>query len=92
MTHVHISKQHEYDEDECREVAEELLDMLVDKFGGRVRPDGNKYHYKHTTGISALVEANAGEVTIKVKLGMLTRSFAPQLEKEINRILDEHIA
>ena len=92
MAHVHINKQHDFDEEECKEVAEELLDMLVDRFGGRVRPDGNRYHYKHTTGISAMVETSHSDVTIKVKLGMMTRSLAPQLEREINRVLDEHMS
>lgn len=92
MTQVYINKPHQYDEEECQEIAEELLDMLVDRFGGRIRQDGNCYHYKHTSGINAKVETGHGDLTIKVKMGLMTRAWAPQLEKEINRILDEHMS
>jgi len=92
VTQVHICKRHEYDEAQCRDVAEELLGMLVDRYGGRIRQDGSCYYYKHTTGISAVVETSDNDLDIKVKLGLMTRAWAPELEKEINRILDEHIS
>jgi len=39
----------------------------------------------------ALVEAKEGQLNVDVKLGMMTRALAPQLEAEMNRVLDEHL-
>lgn len=91
MSQIKICKQHQLDEHECRAVAEKLLDKLVTKFGGSVKAGGDDFHYKHSTGINALVEPRDGELLVNVKMGMLTRSMAPQLEAEINRVLDEKI-
>lgn len=77
--------------DECREVAEDLLDQLVDHFGGSIQSEGENYWYRHSTGIKAKVIPADGEISIDVKMGLLTRAMAPQLEREINRVLDEKL-
>ena len=92
MSQIKICKQHQLDQQECRDVAEKLLDKLVAKFGGSVKAGGDEYHYKHSTGINAVVEPRDGELLVNVKMGLLTRAMAPQLEAEINRVLDEQIA
>lgn len=91
MSKVHICRQHELDQDRCRDVAEQLLDKLINKFGGSISEEGEDYRYNHPTGIKAKVEPRAGEITIDVKLGMMTRSLAPKLDEAINRVLDEYI-
>lgn len=91
MSNIHISRKHNLEHDECQAVAEDLLDQLVAAFGGRVSRDGNNYSYRHTTGLKAVIEPRAGELDINVKLNLMTRSFGPQVEKQINEVLDEHI-
>ena len=77
--------------DECREVAQQLLDKLVDHFGGSISCIGDDYQYRHPTGIKAVIEARAKEFNVNVKLGLLTGALAPRLDEEINRVLDEHL-
>lgn len=88
---LQICREHDMNHAECITVAEELLDKLVDHFGGSVSCVGDDYRYTHPTGIKADVLARSGELSVNVKLGLLTRSLAPKLEREINRVLDEHI-
>ena len=90
MSNVHITRKHELPEQECRAVAEELLGKLVEKYGGDVNPDGDNFCYRHSTGMSAVVEPRQGELDITVKLNFLTRAFAPQIESQINKVLDDH--
>ena len=92
MSKLRVCRELEIDQQECQALALELLDKLVTKFGGKYSADGNNYRYKHTAGVNALVEPKAGELTVDVKLGIMTRALAPQLEKEMNRVLDEHLS
>jgi len=66
-------------------------DKLVQKFGGSYQAAGDNYTYKHTTGVNAVVEPKADELVVNVKLGIMARAFAPQLEQEMNRMLDKYI-
>jgi len=91
MSTLHISRKHQLDHEECCAVAEELLGQLVEKFGGNYSNDGDNFRYRHTTGLSAVVEPGEGELDIRIKLNLMTRSFAPQVEEQINRVLDKHI-
>ena len=91
MNKVRISRKHALGEEQCRVVAEDLLQQLVNKFGGSVQPQGSNYCYRHTTGLKAIVEPMEDELDIDIKLNLMTRSFAPLLEEQINSVLDEHI-
>ena len=91
MSQIKICKQHTLDQQECRVLAEELLGKLVAKFGGSVKSGSDDYRYRHSTGINAVVETRAGELLVHVKMSLLTRAMAPQLEAEIHRVLDEQI-
>ena len=91
MSHIKICKQHDLDQTACNDLAQQLLDKLVNKFGGSVKAGEGDYRYKHSTGINAVIEPREGELLVNVKMGMLTRAMAPQLEAEINRVLDEQI-
>jgi len=91
MSDLRICRELNVDEQECQNLAIELLDKLVGKFGGKYKSEGCNYRYKHTAGVNAIVEPKAGELIVDVKLGMMTRALAPQLEKEMNRVLDAHL-
>ena len=91
MSNLRVCRELDIDEQECQDLAVELLDKLVSKFGGKYKQDGLNYRYKHGAGVNALVEPKAGELSVDVKLGMMTRALAPQFEKEMNRVLDEHL-
>lgn len=91
MSNLRVCRELDVDEQECQDIAVELLEKLVSKFGGKYKQDGSNYRYKHTAGVNALVEPKAGELSVDVKLGMMTRALAPQLEKEMNRVLDDHL-
>ncbi|MBX2849746.1 MAG: polyhydroxyalkanoic acid system family protein [Acidiferrobacterales bacterium] len=88
---IEICRKHKMGQDECRVVAEQMLDKLVDHFGGSVSSVGEDYQFNHPTGIKAMVEAGDKELYVNVKLGILTSGLAPKVEAEINKILDEHI-
>lgn len=92
MSDLRVCRELDVDEQECQNIAVELLEKLVSKFGGKYKQDGSNYRYKHTAGVNALVEPKAGELSVDVKLGMMTRALAPQLEKEMNRVLDDHLS
>jgi putative polyhydroxyalkanoate system protein len=92
MSKIHICREHDLDEQACQVMAEELLQKLVGKFGGRYKPKGNKFVYKHTAGVTAEVEPRDGELDVSVKLGLMTRAMAPQLEREMTKVLDEYLA
>lgn len=91
MSHIQICRENELDEQQCQSLAEELLQKLVKKFGGSYKPNGNNFIYKHGAGVSANVEPKAGELLVNVKLGLMTRAMAPQLEAEMNKVLDQHL-
>jgi len=92
MFNLHISRNHHLDHDECHSLAEDLLAQLVEKYGGKFRAEGENLKYRHpVTGMSAIVQPSQETLDITVKLNMMTRSFGPQIEKEINRVLDKKI-
>ncbi|RBP49726.1 polyhydroxyalkanoic acid system family protein [Arenicella xantha] len=91
MSHVQVCREVDLNAQECSALAETLLDKLVDKFGGSYRPQGDNYRYRHTAGVDATVEPKQGTLLVNVKLGFMTRALAPQLEAEMNRVLDEYL-
>ncbi len=92
MSKVHVCRKHGLGLDECRSVAVELLDRLVGEYGGSYKPVGDNFSYKHATGINAQVEPKDGELLVDVKLGIMTRSFAPKLEEKMNQVLDDYLS
>ena len=92
MNKIHICRKHNLDHDQCRSVAEDLLGKLVGEYGGSVRPDGNNFSYRHTSGMKAIVEPKEGELDIKVKLNFMTMAFAPEIKRQINQVLDKYIS
>ncbi|MCH2191837.1 MAG: polyhydroxyalkanoic acid system family protein [Gammaproteobacteria bacterium] len=91
MSNVRVCREHNLGEQECQNLAEELLNKLVDKFGGSYQSNGTTYSYKHTAGVNAVVEPKVNELVVDVKLGIMARAFAPQLKSEMNKVLDEYI-
>jgi len=91
MSKVNVCREVDLDQGECNDLALQLLEKLVAKFGGGYASEGDNYRYKHSLGVNALVEPRSGELNVDVKLGIMARKFAPQFEKEMNRALDEHL-
>ncbi len=91
MSNIEICRPHEIGEQGCQDLAEELLNKLVEKFGGNYSAAGDLYTYKHTAGVNATVKPTADELIVNVKLGIMARAFAPQLEQEMNKVLDEYL-
>lgn len=91
MSDLQVCREVNADAQECQDLAVELLDKLVGKFGGKYKPEGANFRYKHSAGVNAIVMPKAGELSVDVKLGLMTRALAPQLEKEMNRVLDDYL-
>lgn len=91
MSNIRVCRELDLDAQECNELAETLLDKLVSAFGGSYQSDGHNYRYKHTAGVNALVEPRDGQLEVNVKLGFMARALAPQLEREMNKVLDDHL-
>lgn len=92
MSQLNLRREHDLNQQQSKELAEKLLGKLVSKFGGKISEEGNNFLYKHTMGVNAIVEPKEGEFIVGVKLGLMTRSLAPKLEGEMNKILDEYLA
>lgn len=92
MSDLNIRREHNLNEEECRVMAEDLLGQLVEKFGGSISEEGNCFRYRHTTGMKASVEPKQGVLDINIKLNFMTRTFAPEIKKQVNRVLDKYIA
>jgi len=91
MSTIKLQREHDLDQQESRELAEKLLNKLVDKYGGSYKEEGDNFRYKHTAGVKALVEPLEGEFVVDIKLGMMTRALGPKLEGDINKILDRYL-
>lgn len=91
MKNLTIKRAHDLDEQECRDLAEDLLGQLIDRYGGSKSVHGDCFEYRHKTGMKAVVEPKAGELEINVKLNLMTRTFGPEIEKQVNRVLDKYI-
>ena len=92
MSKLNFVREHDLSESECKDLAEKLLDKLVNKYGGKVSQKKDQFVYKHKMGVDAVVQSNENEFVIDVKLGLMARSFAPRLEGEMNKILDKHLS
>lgn len=92
MSKIQVCRPHDLGEEECQTLAEKLLNKLVEKFGGKYQSNGGNYSYRHTAGVTAVVEPKGDELVVNVTLGMMARAFAPQLESEMNKVLDEYLS
>lgn len=92
MSQVRVCREHSLGAEGCQDLAERLLNKLVDTFGGSYTPVGSQYSYKHTAGVNAMVTPGEEELVVNVKLGIMARAFAPQLEAEMNKVLDDYLS
>lgn len=90
MKDFSVCRAHVLGEQECAQKAEQLLEQLVQRMGGRYESKGDTFVYHHTSGVKAFVSPSADELKIDVKLSLLTRAFGPMLNEEINRQLDKY--
>lgn len=91
MSDLQIIRQHNMSQNECQEIAKKLLEKLTAQFGGQFELSNNAYRYRHPMGVNAHLESRPSELTVCVKLGLMTRAMAPKMEQEINRVLDEYL-
>lgn len=92
MSRISINRNHDLDEDQCWELAQDLMGQLVDHYGGSIKQEEDCLRYRHASGMKAKVLPQHGELAIDVSLNLLTRKFAPEIEKEINQVLDKYLA
>jgi len=92
MSKIRLHREHQLDKKESRALAENLLNKLVDKYGGRYGEEGDGFRYKHPAGVNAIVEPNEGEFIVNIKLGIMTRALGPKLQGDMDKILDEYLA
>ena len=86
-----INRAHELGLGECQDIAKELLDKMVERYGGTLCCRGEDYEYSHATGVDVVIQPRAGMINIDVQLGILARAFAPTIEQELNKVLDKYI-
>jgi len=92
MSKIKLYREHELDQQESRALAENLLNKLIDKYGGRYAEEDDNFRYKHPAGVNAIVEPNEGEFIVNIKLGIMTRALGSRLQGDMDRILDEYLA
>lgn len=88
---IKIERAHQLDEIESWNLAVDLLEKLVEKYGGEIEEYDESLSYKHPTGLRGEVVPVAGKISVELKLNLMTRAFAADIEQGINSVLDRYV-
>lgn len=88
-TLIDIKRRHALGADKARAVVTHIAESLEHKFGVTPAWEGNTLHFSRS-GVNGFIVADADEVHVSAKLGMLLAPLKPTVEAEIKRKLDEY--
>lgn len=91
MSDIQIERDHSLSLDNVRSLTEEVGSKLKSKYGGDYQMNGDTMCYK-TSGVNAELRFDESNLCVNVKLGMLMKAFKGNIQTEVQRFLDEHIA
>lgn len=91
MKSIRVCREHSLGQQECQQLAEQITDKLIARIGGQKTVSGNIVHYKHASGSNGTLTSSDTRLEIEVHLGLLVRSFAGSIEKEIQQSCDNYL-
>lgn len=91
MKTIRVCRDHNLGQQECQQLAEQITDKLIARIGGQKTVAGNVIHYKHGSGSKGTLTSTVNRLDIEVQLGLLVRSFAGSIEKEIQQSCDNYL-
>lgn len=91
MKTIRVCREHNLSQQECQQLAEQITDKLIARIGGQKTIAGNVIHYQHASGSKGTLTSTANQLEIVVQLGLLARSFAGTIEKEIQQSCDKYL-
>lgn len=92
MSKFVIQRNHQLNDDELREMAEEIGDQLVSKYGGATRWEGDRLHYSLKGKADAYVDWDDINVNVNVKLSLMMGMLKGVISSEVERQLDKRLA
>ena len=90
MAKISVQRNHNLPDTEVRELAESLASELQQEYGLESCWNGDCAEFKRS-GVSGTLQLKPGQVSIKLKLGMMMSAFASTIEKELNKALDKKL-
>ncbi len=90
MARIKLHKKHTMPKEDVLQAAQDLAAKLERKHGVRAKWRGDSVSMR-APSIEGYLAVTDDTIEVSVKLGMLASSFAPRLEREIQRYLDEYV-
>ena len=91
MATIHISKQHNLDNETVRKEVQNLAEKLSEELSANYDWEGDRLVFKRS-GANGHIDIGEGEIDIEIKLSMMLTPLKGTIEKTVNNYLEEHLA
>ena len=91
MATIHISKQHNLDNETIRNEVQNLAEKLSEELSAKYDWEGDRLVFKRS-GANGHIDISEGEIDIEIKLSLVLTPLKGTIEKTVNNYLDEHLA
>ena len=91
MKKIRIERQHNLDEEGCRELVVNLSEKLASRLGGTTSHGAQKTLYQHPSGAKGVLSFDSNVLIVEVSVPFLMRPLAATIESEIHRQCDKHL-
>jgi putative polyhydroxyalkanoate system protein len=88
MSSIDIRRAHSRPMAEARQAVQRVADHIAEKFAVRCHWQGNTLHFERS-GVDGHIEVSAKQVHVTARLGFLLMAIQGNVEREINRYLDD---
>lgn len=86
---IHIRRHHKLSTEQARQVAEELVQDLAERFSVDHHWEDTVLHFERG-GVDGQIRIEDQAIDIQAQLGFLLSYLQPAIEREIHRYLDQH--
>lgn len=91
MASIDIRRKHGLSLKQAKAAVTKTASAIGKKFGIESEWDGNTLNFSRG-GVNGEIAVTTSEVHVHAELGFLMGAMKPMIEKEIERVLDEHFA
>lgn len=91
MSQINICRPHQRSVAEVRDAVERLAQSMSSQFQVACRWQGDTLRFSRS-GVDGQIHVESDQVRVQASLGLLMSAFAPLVEREIIRHLDEQLA
>ena len=91
MANIDIRRKHGLSLKQAKVAVTKTASAIGKKFDIRSEWQGNTLHFSRG-GVDGEIAVTASEVHVHAELGFLMGTMKPMIEREIERVLDEHFA